>query len=328
MTIDAARDPVGHGRFRTHATNLDAVRELLAEVRITGRQIGQDQSAFGPLCGWILTGLGDRYARHEEQIAYVEETLLLMVEGLHRVADGKQELKALIRRDGDVMTIDGTPLIDEPSRSLRGLMDSVTARVQNRDWVEPQLAGAAPVAEFVAPVDQMYTALRVGGLHYAMTCIGPLRQLLDDLTGMPDVVASHATLWHTAGVDLQQLSVLLRQCLDQDLPRWDRLDVRSYRALMAHNVEALVGLAETSTAMAVITKAVGDLILLTRDIIRGIIGDLFARVILWTADTSTVISQAVMTTRLGTVVATTWRIHAYITALTTSITTLSRTVDG
>lgn len=297
-------DPVDPGLFRAHAVNLDVVRELLGEIRIAGREIGQDQSAFGSLCGWILSGLGDRYARHEKTVAYVEETLQLMVEGLRRVADGEQELKQIIRRDDDVATRGGTPIIEEPSYSISGLTDSMLARVQEREWVEPQLARAAPVAEFAVPADAMYVALRAGGLDFALTHVDALRELFDGLSGTPEVVVRHVDLWRTIGADLHQLSVFLRQCLDQDLPRRDRLDVRSYVALMLYNVEALIGLAELSMVMAVITKAAGDLILLTRDIIRGIIGDLFARVIVWTLDTSVVATRRVMEVRLGIVVAT------------------------
>jgi hypothetical protein len=48
-------------------------------------------------------------------------------------------------------------------------MDSTIARAQRREWVEPQLAGGAPVAEFAAPVDQFYAVLRAGDLHRPAT---------------------------------------------------------------------------------------------------------------------------------------------------------------
>ncbi|MFI5893783.1 hypothetical protein ACIA5D_27150 [Actinoplanes sp. NPDC051513] len=325
--IMSATLPVEPALFRTHAGNLDAVRELLGETRNTSRQI-EDQQAFGPLCASILTSLADRYDRYQEQLEYLEENLLLMVQSLHRVADGTTQLKHIVRRDDDVATTDGTPLVEGPSHSLHGLMDTVITRVRNREWVEPQLADAAPVAEFAAPVDELTAALRAGGLRYAMTCVGPLRRLLDELTGAPGVAASHAAIWHTVSADLQQLSVFLHQSLDQDLPRRDRLDIRSYRARMAYNIEALIGCAEIAEAMAVIVKAAGDLILLTRDIIRGIIGNLFADVIVWALDSSTVTTRPVLAVRLGTVAATTWRIDTYITACTDSITTLTRILDG
>ncbi|MFF5292073.1 hypothetical protein [Paractinoplanes globisporus] len=275
-----------------------------------------------------MTGLADRHTRHQELLAFGEESLRFAADDLRAVASGVRELKEVIRRDGEVETRDGTPVIEGPSDSLRGCMDSVITRVRDREWVEPHLADAAPVAEFAAPVDELTAALRAGGLRYAMTCVEPLRRMLDDLTGAPDVVAAQAASWHAIGIDLAQLAVFLQECLDRDVPRRDRLDVRSYLALMARNVEGLIGCAEIAEANAVITKAAGDLILLTRDIVRGVIGHLFATTIVWTFDTSTVVTRRVMAARLGIVVATSWRIHAYISALTTSIITLSRSLDG
>lgn len=316
-------------QLRLHAANLDGIRSMLGEVRSACRRIGDDHPAFGPTCGWILTGLDDRQKKHEELLAYVEETLLLMAEGLRRVAGGAEELKTLIRRDDDdVMNTDGVPIIEDPPHSLRGLMEAAIDRVYGREWVEPELAGAAPVAEFAAPVDDRYAALRAGGLRCATTCVEPLRRMLDDLTGAPEVVAAHAAVWSRNGSDLAQLSALLEECLEGDLPSVERQDTRSYQALMAHNVEALIGLAEISTAMGIITKAAGDLILLTRDIVRGLIGDLFARVITWILDTPAVVPLPVMTARLAVVVTTAWRVQDYVAALGDSIATLSRTVDG
>ena len=320
--------PVDPAVFRAHAANLDAVRGLLAEVRAAGEQLGRDEAAFGPVCGWILTSLDERRQRHQEHLACIEQSLLVMVEGLYCVADGTREWKVVIHRDDAVATRDGTPVIDGPTHSLQGLMDSVIRRVQDREWVEPELADGAPVAEFAAPVDEITAAVRAAGLQCAMTCVEPLRRLLDDLTGTPRVVAAHTALWQTIGTDLLQLNVFLRDCLQQDMPRRDRLDVRSYLALMAYNVEGLIGCGELALAMGVIVKAAGDLILLTPDIVRGVIADLFAHVIVWAVDTSTLASRQEMAVRLGSVVATAWRIDAYLTALTDRIITLSLTVDG
>lgn len=96
---------------------------------------------------------------------------------------------------------------------------------------------------------------------------------------------------------------------------------RSYEALMAHNVEALIGSVEIATAMSVIVQAAGDLILLTRDIVRGVIADLFADVIVWTVDTSTPASRQITAVRLGCMLTASWHIHADLTALASVIRT-------
>ena len=204
VTAEADHHPVDPRQLRSHADNLDALRGLLADVRQSVTQLGQQWSDLQTSYGWRLTGLGDRYVRQEELIDYIEENLFLIIRDFRQVADGEQELKQVIRRDDDVATIDGTPVIDQPSFSLAGCMDSAIARAQSREWVEPQVADAAPVAEFATPVNEFHAMLRAGGLQYATAHIDPIRQLLDDLTGTPDMVASHVTVWRQAGADLHR----------------------------------------------------------------------------------------------------------------------------
>ncbi|MEU4158719.1 hypothetical protein [Actinoplanes sp. NPDC026670] len=301
-------------RLRLHAARLDELRVRLGRVRVVVQRFEKDQAAFGALCGWVLTGLGERHIRHDELIAYVEETLVITVHGLRGVADGRQSLAQFV----------GEP--DDGPRSATEIIDGVLAVVEGREWVEPLLADA-PVAEFAIPLDDTEAAVRSGGLDVAMDRIPPLRRMVDDLAGMPDVVAEQARLWADMAGDLRIIGGDLRQCLDADFAGEDGPDVRAYLTLMANNVEALRGLVATCTAMTVITKAAGDLILLARDIVRGLIGDLVARVSGWIADPA-VVPLPVLVSRLGTVVAATWRIDAYLTALVTSIANLSRSIDG
>jgi hypothetical protein len=326
--VTGAARPVAPEQFRAHAENLDAVRLLLGEVRVARARVAQDAAGFGSVCGWLLSGLGDRHVKQQELIAYVEETLLGWAQALREVADGGQELKVFVRHDGDVATIDGTPLVEGPAFSSKGIVDSVLSRVERQEWVEPQLGDAAPVAEFAAPVSRWYLALRIGGLHCALTFVDPVRRFVDDLAGAPDVVAADASGWAASSTDLIHLSVLLEQCVEEDIPRRDRLDVRSYHARMAYNVDSLVALAELARSMAVITRQAGELISLTADIVRGIIGDLFATVIAWATGIPAGIPVPSASVQFGTVVATAWRIHAYMDALTTSISQLERSVGG
>jgi hypothetical protein len=302
-------------RLRLHAAHLDELRVRLGRVRLLVQRFEKDQAAFGALCGWILTGLGERHLRHDELIAYVEETFVITVAGLRDVAAGRQSLARFV----------GEP--DDGPRSATEIVDGVLATVASREWVEPLLAGSAPVAEFAVPLDDTEAALRAAGLAVAMARIPPLRRMVDDLAGMPDVVAEQARLWADMAGDLRAIGGDLQRRLDDDLRGADGADVRAYLTLMGNNVEALRGLVATCTAMTVITKAAGDLILLARDIVRGLIGDLVARVSGWVTDPAGV-PLPVLVSRLGTVVATTWRIDAYLTALVTSIANLSRTIDG
>ncbi|MGA5304601.1 hypothetical protein ACPCHT_32150 [Nucisporomicrobium flavum] len=314
--------------LRSHARDVDALRSRLEQVLLTGRRIEQDQAGFGALCAWVLTKLSDRYERNRDGIAYVEENLTIVVGGLRRAAGGEQPIARWLGVATDVAAPAGeAPVAYDRDESLSRVMDDTLEWVTEREWVEPQLADAAPIAEFALPVDAAFAALRTAGLATALNCVPLVQQMLDDLSGAPDVVADQAACWQTIGADLQGVAADLQHSLDHHFGASPRPDVRAYLDLMSNNVEALMGLGAIAAAMAVITKAAGDLILLARDIIRGFIGDLFARVIVWLSDTSAPVSLPVLAVRLSAVVTACWRIHTYITALVTSVASLSAVLD-
>jgi hypothetical protein len=320
---------LGAGRLRAHAADLEVLGSWLSETRRAARRIGQDQSAFGPLCGWVLTGLGDRHSGTQQKVAFIEVNLSLAVERLRMVADGEEQLADWLGVDADGTVVnDEVPVPYAGSRSLSHVMDDVLDWVRGREWVEPELAEAAPVVEFAAPVGPTFTVLRAAGLGSAIACVEPVRQMLADLGGAPEVVADQAKHWEAMARDLRIIGIELRDCLAREFGGEDRPDVQAYLDLMSNNVEALLGYAAIATATAVVTKSAGDLILLTRDIVRGLIGDRFARVIVWVADTSAVVPLPVLTARLATVVATAWRIHFYLKALVTSVANLSESLEG
>jgi hypothetical protein len=314
-----AEHPMDPSHFRVHAGHLEVLRARLGRIGGAVQRFEQDQTAFGARCGWILSGLGDRVVRHGELVAYLEETLVLFIQGFHRVADGDEKFGDMIGTPAD----DVAGVDDTATEIISGVLDTVASR----EWVEPLLAEAAPVAEFATPVADTFAALRSGGLDYALARLPSLREMLDDLTGMPDLVATQAAQWSSMAADLRRVAADLQRCLDRDFRARDRPDVRAYLAVMANNVVGLRGLAATSTAMTVLTKAAGDLILLTRDIVRGLIGDLVARVISWAAGTG-IVPLPTLAARLATVVTTVWRVDAYLTALVVSIANLSRCIDG
>jgi hypothetical protein len=269
-------------------------------------------------------------------VAYIEESLFLVAEGVRGVADGDGDLIQMIDgpeasppSENTVTTVDAptSATVDGwPTPASEKMLDVMVDDVKSREWVERLLADGAPVVEFAAPATDSFAALRAGGLDLALAGIPPLRQMLDDLTGMPDVVACQANSWNRISTDLRRIGADLRSQLDRDFAGQHGRQVRAYQAFMSHNVDAVGGLTATSNALAVVTKAAGDLILLTRDIVRGLIADLVVRVIVWVAET-TVVSMSVMASRLATVISTGWRIQAYVTALVTSMSNLAWYVD-
>ncbi|MDG4806716.1 type VII secretion target [Micromonospora sp. WMMD1120] len=74
-------------QIRQHARNIEALRARFAAVKAASAHITQDDAAYGLLCGWIAGVLEGRHTRQDELIAYAEENLALVVEGLGTTAD-------------------------------------------------------------------------------------------------------------------------------------------------------------------------------------------------------------------------------------------------
>jgi hypothetical protein len=208
---------------------------------------------------------------------------------------------------------------------IEGLVDAIGSE----SWVDPLLAGAGLAVEVVATVLDPISALLANGLGWAMEYFSPLREALDALTGIPDVVAAHAATWDNMGEHLEQIAADLQGALSRDLPDWQGAAAEAYQALMAHNVSAIGGLGMVSIAMAEATEAAGALVKFTREIVRDLIADLVARVIVWAVEAIFVITIPVIAAQIvAAVVKWAGRILTYTTALITSLTNLTKLING
>ncbi|MCP2163570.1 WXG100 family type VII secretion target [Goodfellowiella coeruleoviolacea] len=234
------------------------------------------------------------------------------------------------------MTDDGS--LVAPVRSTReawtgssladGIEDLVDA-IKSENWVTGALAGAGLAVETAATVMDPFSALLSNGLGWAMEYFEPLRQVLDELTGLPDVVRSHAETWNNMATELYSMSQDLGAHLTNDLTEWTGGAADAYRALMANNVDALGGLAATSAGLAAATEGAGGLVEMTREIVRDLIADLVARVIVWAVEALLVVTIPVIAAQIvAAVVKWAGRILNYTTSLVESITNLSLLLDG
>ncbi|WP_433124763.1 WXG100 family type VII secretion target [Micromonospora sp. CA-240977] len=209
--------------------------------------------------------------------------------------------------------------------SVEGLVDAI----RSEGWVDDLLAGAAFGLDAAVTVLDPFSALLANGLGWAMEYFEPLREMLDNLTGMPDVVAAHAATWNNMAAELHSMANDLRAHLDGDLPEWYGQAAVAYHGLMDHNVEALGGLGAVSAAMAAATEGAGNLVAFTRDIVRDLIADLVARVIVWAVEAIFVVTIPVIAAQITAAVVK-WggRILMYVGALITSLTNLTRILNG
>ncbi|MFR9779617.1 type VII secretion target [Micromonospora sp. MS34] len=95
-------------QIRAHARNVDTLRGRFDAVRTASAHIARDDSAYGLLCSWMPAILQGRHKRQDELIAYVEENLSLVVQGLRRTADNydsaDNDSDATIRKAGGGLT--------------------------------------------------------------------------------------------------------------------------------------------------------------------------------------------------------------------------------
>ena len=195
--------------------------------------------------------------------------------------------------------------------------------VNSGSWVDGMLAGGAFALDAAATVLDPFSALLANGLGWAMEHFEPLREVLDKLAGIPDIVVSHAETWNNMAGALQTMADDLRSSLAADLPDWAGTAAESYQALMANNVDGLGGLSVLAATMSSATRAAGNLVQFTRDIVRDLIADLVARVIVWAGEALLVVTIPIVAAQIASAVVK-WagRIFGYTTALIQSLTNL------
>ncbi|MFG2107626.1 WXG100 family type VII secretion target [Micromonospora chersina] len=138
-----------------------------------------------------------------------------------------ESLVADARSTREVWT--GSSLAD----GVEGLVDAI----RSEGWVDDLLAGAAFGLDVAATVLDPFSALLANGLGWPMEYFEPLREMLDWLTGMPDVVASHAAPWDNMAGHLQRMAADLQAHLAGDLPDWRGHAAEAYQSLMKNNVD-------------------------------------------------------------------------------------------
>jgi uncharacterized protein YukE len=206
---------------------------------------------------------------------------------------------------------------------FQGLYQSM----QGGGRVDGILAGGSLVGDAAATVP--FSALLANGLGWVMEHFEPQRDVLDKLTGIPDKVAAHAQTWANMAGALQAMAEDLQSSLTADLPDWGGAAAESYRSMMTNNVDGLGGLAVLADTMSAATQAAGNLVQFTRDIVRDLICDLVARVIVWAAEALAVVTIPVVTAQIVSAVAK-WcaRIFGYTGALISSLQNLTTLLEG
>jgi uncharacterized protein YukE len=209
--------------------------------------------------------------------------------------------------------------------SVEGLVDAI----RSEGWVDDLLAGAAFGLEVASTVLDPFSALLSSGVGWAMEYFEPLREMLDELAGMPDVVASHAATWENIATELDGVVADLQSSLASDLPDWHGATADAYQNLMVNNVDGIAALAGISSAIGAATQAASNLVAATRDIVRDLIADLVARVIVWAVEAIFVVTIPVVAAQIvAAVVKWAARIMMFVNALLNSLRSLVQLLNG
>ncbi|WP_026925420.1 type VII secretion target [Glycomyces arizonensis] len=78
---------VDPAELRTHAGNLEALRNRFDAIKSASAYITQDDEAYGTLCGWIAGCLEERHQDHEELVDYLAENLDIAARAVRSCAD-------------------------------------------------------------------------------------------------------------------------------------------------------------------------------------------------------------------------------------------------
>lgn len=179
--------------------------------------------------------------------------------------------------------------------------------------LDPVRLAAGP--SLIAPV----TVRAVARIGWTIEHVEPLRDVLDQLTGKPNVIASHAATWHNMAVELRSMAEELEDFVEYDIPGWHGDEADEHRRLVANNVEAIKGLSSVSAALAEVTESVGVLVAQTRRIVRDLVIDLMALAL------PLPVSAA---QKDGTFARWACRIAGYAVALDTTLTHLDKRLNG
>jgi hypothetical protein len=207
----------------------------------------------------------------------------------------------------------------------------VIAKIESGEW--NSLSGAVTMAGGVLSAASLVMdpigSLLSAGIGWAMEYFEPLRQILDDLTGKPDVVQSHADTWANVGDALAKVGEQIDAAIQADLTEWDDAAAEAYRQKILYGVEAAFGLAGAAASLSAATTAAGALVQAVRETVRDLIADLVGRAIVWAVEAIFVVTIPVIAGQIAVAVVR-WLgiITGLVDALMTSLQDLMTLVRG
>jgi uncharacterized protein YukE len=158
-----------------------------------------------------------------------------------------------------------------------GLYDScqgVSQAIASGTWIDVTLAGAGAGFEaFSAGVDPIGT-LASAGLSWLLEHVDPLRELLEDLTGNPDILLMHADTWANMAAEAAAIGEEMQVLAQSHQEEWTGEAAAAFRGLHAELKLGVDSLGAIFDSMRAATAAAAGIIQTTYELVRDLIADL------------------------------------------------------
>lgn len=146
--------------------------------------------------------------------------------------------------------------------------------VASGSWIDVTLAGAGGFFEAVgAGVDPIGT-LASSGLSWLIEHVDPLRELLEDLTGNPDVLLMHAETWANMAAEATDIGADMQALLEDYREEWTGAAADGFHTLHSELKLGIDSLGAVFGSMQAVTSAGAGIVQTAYELVRDLIADL------------------------------------------------------
>ncbi|CAM3407455.1 WXG100 family type VII secretion target [Stackebrandtia soli] len=160
--------------------------------------------------------------------------------------------------------------------------------VESGSWVDATIGGLTVGLDVLSVVMDPLGSLASMAVGWILEHVEPLREALDEITGNADEVRSYAQTWTNVSTGLKGGAEALRTAVEADIPSWQAPAGQAYRDHINFGIAGSSGLGTFAESMASVTTAAGELVAAVREIVRDLIADcvatLLVRVPEWLAE--------------------------------------------
>ncbi|THV42261.1 WXG100 family type VII secretion target [Glycomyces buryatensis] len=157
-----------------------------------------------------------------------------------------------------------------PADATQGIFDAV----ESRSWVATTLAGVGAGFEVASWALDPWGSLVSSGLSFLMEQCGPIRDLLQELTGDPDILLTHAGTWTNMALDTHSMAEEMWTLMEEATAEWEGEAAESYRTLHTAYINAIDATGWMFDAMASATNGAATIVQVAYELVRDLIAEL------------------------------------------------------